>query len=203
MVETNNSGLGIRGGATSPNTQTTIAVAAQTNSAYLTTAMLLGTQGCGYLGQRIQNRLRERSEIEQHHNYHHQQQQQHQHQHQHQQRINNNNQSITNGSNTSMATSLFTIDSILASNKTNPVSSTSMHNLSPSADGLIKIESPSNSPPLPHQAPNSSSSSPVRPTRVPAMLHPGLHLGHLAAAAASGFGSPSDFLGIYLCVRTF
>lgn len=32
--------------------------------------------------------------------------------------------------------------------------------------------------------------------RVPAMLHPGLHLGHLAAAAASGFGASSaDFLG--------
>lgn len=32
--------------------------------------------------------------------------------------------------------------------------------------------------------------------RVPTMLHPGLHLGHLAAAAASGFGASSaDFLG--------
>ncbi|KAJ6649789.1 Homeobox protein goosecoid, partial [Pseudolycoriella hygida] len=35
------------------------------------------------------------------------------------------------------------------------------------------------------------------PTRVPALLHPGLHLGHLAAAAASSFGSPSDFLVAY------
>lgn len=154
MVETNNSGLGICEGS-SPNTN----ISTHTNPAYLTTAMLLGTQGCGYLGQRIQNHLRERSEIGQ-------QQQQHQQQ---------------RHTASSTPTSLFTIDSILASAKP-----ASLHN----DEATVKLESPSCSPP-------SSQSSPVRPTRVPAMLHPGLHLGHLAAAAASGFGTPSDFLGEY------
>lgn len=72
--------------------------------------------------------------------------------------------------------SLFTIDSILA-----PKSSSSGSN--PSSP-----QSPSN---------NTHSPTPFRPTtRVPGLLHhPGLHLGHLAAAAAQGFGATSDFLG--------
>lgn len=56
----------------------------------------------------------------------------------------------------------------------------------------------SESPTSPSSNSSSAASSPLRPQRVPAMLqHPGLHLGHLAAAAASGFAaaSPSDFLG--------
>lgn len=67
--------------------------------------------------------------------------------------------------------SLFTIDSILAPKSTSNPSSP--------------------------QSPSSTHSpTPIRPTRVPGLLHhPGLHLGHLAAAAASGFGATSDFLG--------
>jgi homeobox protein goosecoid len=139
MVETNSSSLSIRSCSPTANS-------INQNPTYLTTAMLLGSQGC-YLGQRIQSHLRERDEIEQ-------------------------NQRNTN----TMSTSLFTIDSILAPNK-------------PSSDINSKSDSPSSSPPA------SCTTSPTRPTRVPAMLHPGLHLGHLAAAAASSFGSPSDFLG--------
>lgn len=148
MVETNTSRLNSR--CCSPNIVTQ-------NSNYLTTAMLLGSQGCGYLEQRLQNHLRERSEIEQ--------------QQQQQQR-----------SSGTTPTSLFTIDSILAPNK-------------PPVDSLIKTESPNSSPS------SSANNSPLRPTRVPAILHPGLHLGHIAAAAASGFGSPSDFLGIFVSNR--
>lgn len=72
-------------------------------------------------------------------------------------------------SNSGSAQTLFTIDSILAPRPAN-----------------FKSEAPSpcNSP-MPQ--------SPLQPTRVPAMLHPGLHLGHLAAAAATTFG-PSDIL---------
>lgn len=71
--------------------------------------------------------------------------------------------------------SLFTIDSILA----------------PKPVMMRNGDSPSSSPPT------SANASPIRPTRLPgAMLHhPGIHLGHLAAAAASGFGNTSDFLG--------
>lgn len=71
---------------------------------------------------------------------------------------------------------LFTIDSILAPKPT------MMHR---------NGDSPNSSPP------NSANASPIRPSRLPgAMLHhPGIHLGHLAAAAASGFGNTSDFLG--------
>lgn len=113
--------------------------------------MLLGSQGCGYLEQRLQNHLRERSELEQQHQR-------------------------TTGQ---TPTSLFTIDSILA--QPSKSIDTTM---------LLKTDnSPSSSPPA------NTNASPVRPTRVPAMLHPGLHLGHLAAAAASGFGNPSEFLG--------
>lgn len=159
------------------------------NQSYLTTAMLLGTQNCNYLGQRLQNHLRERyiDNGDQTQSTDQQSQQQEQRQLQNQ----NNRQmrpsveqeskikSNNNNNCSSTPTSLFTIDSILASK--------------PGAD--IKMEyksdsqSPSNSPPL------STTPSPIRPTRVPAILHPGLHLGHLAAAAASGFGAPSDFLG--------
>lgn len=146
MVETNSTSLIIR--SCSPTTNSI-----NSNPTYLTTAMLLGSQGCNYLGQRIQNHLRERDEMEQ-------------------------NQRNTN----TMSTSLFTIDSILAPNK-------------PSSDLNIKSESPSSSPPA------SCTTSPTRPTRVPAMLHPGLHLGHLAAAAASSFGSPSDFLGNFFLLK--
>lgn len=70
--------------------------------------------------------------------------------------------------------SLFTIDSILA--------------------GPKSISNP-NSPP----SPTTHSPTPIRPARVPGLLHhPGLHLGHLAAAAASGFGATSDFLGEFV-----
>lgn len=67
--------------------------------------------------------------------------------------------------------SLFTIDSILAPKSTSNPSSP---------------QSPS--------ATSTNSPTPIRPSRVPALLHPGLHLGHLAAAA-SGFGATTDFLG--------
>lgn len=74
-------------------------------------------------------------------------------------------------SNSGSSQTLFTIDSILAPRPVN-----------------FKSEAPSpcNSP-MPQ--------SPVHPTRVPAMLHPGLHLSHLAAAAATTFG-PSDILSM-------
>lgn len=83
---------------------------------------------------------------------------------------------------TQAPTSLFTIDSILA-----PTTKGHQH-------GQISInnnrnsESPGSSPPA------SANTSPMRP-RIPMLHHPGLHLGHLAAAAASGFGSTSEFLG--------
>lgn len=76
--------------------------------------------------------------------------------------------------------STFTIDSILAPK---PIDTKMDYNIK--GDSC----SPSNSPSL------SSTSSPIRPARVPAMLHPGLQLSHLAAAAATGFGTPSDFFG--------
>ncbi|XP_017842422.1 homeobox protein goosecoid [Drosophila busckii] len=176
------------------------------NAAYhLTTAMLLNSQQCGYLGQRLQ------SVLQQH------QQQQHQHQ---QQQPQSQTPSSDDGSQSgatildeerprvsapssvasAAAASLFTIDSILGSrsavpNGNNSSSNSSQHN-SNLALGKRSTESPA--------SPNSNSSSsaaasPIRPQRVPAMLqHPGLHLGHLAAAAASGFAaSPSDFLVAY------
>lgn len=73
-------------------------------------------------------------------------------------------------SNSGSSQTLFTIDSILAPRSVNFKSEGS---------------SPCTSP-LPQ--------SPMQPTRVPAMLHPGIHLSHLAAAAATTFGSPSDIL---------
>lgn len=73
-------------------------------------------------------------------------------------------------SNSASSQTLFTIDSILAPRPVN-----------------FKTEalSPCTSP-VPQSA--------MQPTRVPAMLHPGIHLSHLAAAAATTFGSPSDIL---------
>lgn len=183
------------------------------------------TTGNAYLGQRIQSHLRERSATDgeltpphllmpnQPHHLHqnHLHQQQHNFQ-QHQQqpkplpqplqhtlnnlhRVHANHQTVAQSTATTPITSLFTIDSILAS-RSSPTTSTksSSSHQSGSANKYIKLESPSNSPP----PVSSSGSSPVRPTRVPAMLHPGLHhLSHLAAAAASGFGAASsDFLGM-------
>lgn len=206
MVETNTSGLGIRVGSPastnspshvispppSPQHRTTQQQQYQQNaSAYLTT-MLLNSQNCGYLGQRLQTHLRNAADLDHHmpsstsigaqqisinHNNH-------QNLRLGNININNNHNTSTPSSNpmTTANTSLFTIDSILASSGSPTSASSSKY---------IKLESPSTSPtPL-----SSSGSSPVRPTRVPAMLHPGLHLGHLAAAAAGGFGTPSDFLG--------
>ncbi|CAD7080079.1 unnamed protein product [Hermetia illucens] len=130
---------------------------------YLTTAMLLNSQSCGYLGQRLQHAF---------------QQQQHQ-LHQHQQQLDEarSETELQPRSTTSATTptSLFTIDSILA----------------PKPNQARRSESPVSPS-------GSATTSPVRPQRVPAMLHhPGLHLGHLAAAAASGFAAPSDFLVAY------
>lgn len=160
------------------------------NQNYLTTAMLLGTQNCDYLGQRLQNHLRERDgngdnsdQLTATLSSAHQQQPTNKHQmpQQQTQQKQHPDQRLRSISSNSMSTSLFTIDSILASK---PMDIKSEYTKSDS-------RSASNSPPL------SSTSSPLRPTRVPALLHPGLHLSHLAAAAATGFGSPSDFLGSY------
>lgn len=93
---------------------------------------------------------------------------------------------ICNG--VSMSSSTFTIDSILA---TKPVDIKLEYN------SRSDSRSPSNSPSL------STTLSPIRPTRVPAILHPGLHLTHLAAAAATGFSTPSDFLGKCLFYNYF
>lgn len=79
------------------------------------------------------------------------------------------------------AASSFTIDSILAPKP--------MIDMKMDYNCKTDSRSPSNSPSL------SATSSPMRPARVPAMLHPGLQLSHLAAAAATGFGAPSDFFG--------
>lgn len=201
MVETNSNQMTIRSAPLTKNL--TIP-----NQAYLTTAMLLGTQNCNYLGQRLNN-LREhiadndlvlnasvqpinhtREQINQQHG---QIQSSPSTLHRHQMDKDNEKtirddvkmRDCSTGSMTT-STSTFTIDSILAS-KPNDVKFE--YNLK------SESRSPSNSPSL------SSTSSPVRPTRVPAMLHPGLHLSHLAAAAATGFGTPSDFLGkLNICV---
>ncbi|XP_055839288.1 homeobox protein goosecoid [Episyrphus balteatus] len=159
---------------------------------YLTTAMLLNSQNCGYLGQRLQSvfqnhqqqQQQQREQLQQQQQQHQQQQQQQQHnqndcQPTSEDHIHHHHRSVTSG--TSSAASLFTIDSILGSRN---------------GVNFKRAESPA--------SPSSNSSaatSPIRPQRVPAMLqHPGLHLGHLAAAAASGFAaaaSPSDFLVAY------
>ncbi|XP_052837989.1 homeobox protein goosecoid [Drosophila gunungcola] len=177
---------------------------------HLTTAMLLNSQQCGYLGQRLQSVL---------------QQQQHAHQ-----QSQSQTPSSDDGSQSGVtileedrrvgaaAASLFTIDSILGSrqqqqqqqqaggsaaagNQGNHIGSNGSQNgLTSNGISLGLKRSGAESPASPNS--NSSSSaaaSPIRPQRVPAMLqHPGLHLGHLAAAAASGFAaSPSDFLVAY------
>ncbi|XP_055681711.1 homeobox protein goosecoid [Lutzomyia longipalpis] len=148
MVETTSSGIRSCG---SPNTAPVGDSASPTS--YLTTAMLLGGQGCGYLGQRLQ--FKPQSDRTDSH-----------------QTIVQNHTTVNSRVSGSANTSLFTIDSILAPKPQH---------------------SPSSSPPA-----TSIGNSPLRPTRVPAMLHPsGLHLGHLAAAAASGFGATSDFLVAY------
>ncbi|XP_017046110.1 homeobox protein goosecoid [Drosophila ficusphila] len=170
---------------------------------HLTTAMLLNSQQCGYLGQRLQSVL----------------QQQHAHQ-----QSQSQTPSSDDGSQSGVtileedrrggaaAASLFTIDSILGSRQQAGGSAGSQgshiissngavpNGLTSNGIGLGLKRSGAESPASPNS--NSSSSaaaSPIRPQRVPAMLqHPGLHLGHLAAAAASGFAaSPSDFLVAY------
>ncbi|KAH8279608.1 hypothetical protein KR018_007541 [Drosophila ironensis] len=175
---------------------------------HLTTAMLLNSQQCGYLGQRLQSVL----------------QQQHAHQHSQSQSqtpsSDDGSQSgVTileeerrGGAASAAAASLFTIDSILGSRQAGSSAGQSNHNgngighgqqngLVANGMGSLGLKrSGAESPASPNS--NSSSSaaaSPIRPQRVPAMLqHPGLHLGHLAAAAASGFAaSPSDFLVAY------
>lgn len=153
MVETTNNLNRISGGGKRMTTSSPTTINfSHHHSNYLTTAMLLGTQGCGYLDQRL-------SALDTEHS--------------------SNNHNQRTGSNPS---SLFTIDSILAPKP---------NNLTNVNIGMrIKSESPGNN------SPTSPSTSPIRPTRVPAMLqHPGLHLSHLAAAAASSFGTTSDFLG--------
>lgn len=113
------------------------------------------------------------------------------------------------------AASLFTIDSILGSRSVSNAVSVKVHGQSTNSSaagssvagegGVIgatgncqqkRAESPAS------LSSNSSSTatSPLRPQRtIPStavLQHPGLHLGHLAAAAATGFAaSPSDFLG--------
>lgn len=124
---------------------------------YLSTAMLLSTQNCAYFGQRLSNLNLDRRTEKQSENSHqlfHQQKQ-------------------------SVPTSLFTIDSILASK--------------PSSQSGSPSSSPTHESQKSGSTNNSNQPSPIRPTRVSTMLHPGLHLSHLAAAA--NFGAPSDFLG--------
>lgn len=188
MVETNTNQMTVRSTPLTKNL--TIP-----NQAYLTTAMLLGTQNCNYLGQRLNN-LRDHitdndlvlnASVQPISSQ--QTAQMHSNaviSHRTQSERDNDKEmgrkedaKIRDCNSGSMSTS-FTIDSILASK---PVDIKFEYN--PKSES----RSPSNSPSL------SSTSSPVRPTRVPAMLHPGLHLSHLAAAAATGFGTPSDFLG--------
>lgn len=130
---------------------------ASPSPSYLSTAMLLSTQNCAYFGQRLSNLNLDRRADKQSENSHqlfHQQKQ--------------------------SPTSVFTIDSILASSK-------------PSSQSGSPSSSPTHESQKPGSNINSNQSSPIRPTRVSTMLHPGLHLTHLAAAA--NFGAPSDFLG--------
>ncbi|XP_073827225.1 goosecoid homeobox [Musca autumnalis] len=178
------------------------------NAAYLTTAMLLNSQQCGYLGQRLQSVF--------------QQQQHHISQSQtpssddgsqsgntvildddHPQRLTRDNATAA-AVQTAAAASIFSIDSILGSRSINPQSATNPTNnnnlnLNHNNNNHI-IKRSTESPTSPSSNSSSAASSPLRPQRVPAMLqHPGLHLGHLAAAAATGFAaaSPSDFLVAY------
>ena len=128
---------------------------------YLSTAMLLSTQNCAYFGQRLSNLHHERRVDKQSENT----LTSHQLFQQQQKQLG------------TVPTSLFTIDSILAS-KTSQSGS-------PSSSPTQDLHKPGSN----H---NSNQASP-RSTRVSTMLHPGLHLSHLAAAA--NFGAPSDFLG--------
>jgi hypothetical protein len=142
---------------------------------YLNTTMLLNSQNYSYFGQRLSNLHSDlHRNLEQNGDSTHQLLQQHK-------QLN------------STPTSLFTIDSILNS-KTSSRQSDSPPS-SPIRDSPKSNISCSNS---------NNLTSPIRPTRVPTMLHhPGLHLSHLAAAAASGFGTPSDFLGEFLMSCVF
>lgn len=190
MVETNSNQMTIRSTPLTKNLSIP-------NQAYLTTAMLLGTQNCNYLGQRLNN-LREHiadndlvlnASVQPITQQHHTAQMptnassnlNRTHLDKDNDKISKDDIKMRDCSSGSMPTSTFTIDSILASSK--PADIKFEYN------SKSDSRSPSNSPSL------STTSSPVRPTRVPAMLHPGLHLSHLAAAAATGFGTPSDFLG--------
>ncbi|KAM7354322.1 goosecoid homeobox isoform 2-T2 [Cochliomyia hominivorax] len=169
------------------------------NAAYLTTAMLLNSQQCGYLGQRLQSVFQ-------------QQQQQQLTQSQtpssddgsqsgatiiDEDRITLRDTAVGSATATAAAAaSIFSIDSILGSRSVNHNNN---NNLSNNNNNNIINNKRSESPTSPSSNSSSAASSPLRPQRVPAMLqHPGLHLGHLAAAAASGFAaSPSDFLVAY------
>lgn len=78
----------------------------------------------------------------------------------------------------------FTIDNILATNKSK------------------YSESPSSSPNYnKYFKSNDEQFSPTTPLRVPAAIlhHSGLHLSQIAAAAASGFNSPSELFGKSQC----
>lgn len=186
MVETNSNQMTIRSAPLTKNLSIP-------NQAYLTTAMLLGTQNCNYLGQRLNN-LREHiadndlvlnASVQPITQQHGQIQSSpsslnRTHSDKDNEKTIRDDVKMRDCSTASMPTSTFTIDSILASK---PADIKFEYN------SKSDSRSPSNSPSL------STTSSPVRPTRVPAMLHPGLHLSHLAAAAATGFGTPSDFLG--------
>ncbi|XP_018793709.1 PREDICTED: homeobox protein goosecoid [Bactrocera latifrons] len=179
------------------------------NAAYLTTAMLLNSQQCGYLGQRLQSVLQQQ-----------QQNQLQQHQHQQHQQSQSQTPSSDDGSQSgatiideerphrpaagtaaAAAASLFTIDSILGGSRSTVNSNIINNSNNKTANSHIVVGGTkrSDSPASPSSNSSSAATSPIRPQRVPAMLqHPGLHLGHLAAAAASGFAaSPSDFLVAY------
>lgn len=183
MVETSSHQMTIRSSPLSKNRSVP-------NQSYLTTAMLLGTQNCNYLGQRLTNLREHMSDNDLILNASVQPiSQQHVAMPQHpsmrpkmdiDEKPMQRKEEAKIRDSGSMPTSTFTIDSILASK---PVDIKFDYSLKSDS------RSPSNSPSL------SATSSPVRPTRVPALLHPGLHLSHLAAAAATGFGTPSDFLG--------
>ncbi|XP_037958793.1 homeobox protein goosecoid [Teleopsis dalmanni] len=205
ILSTNNGGsnLSRQNIRSSPVHQNTVQNTARANAAYLTTAMLFNSQQCGYLGQRLQ------SAVFQH------QQQQHQQQQLSQTPSDDGSQSgatiidderpmrTTVGTATTAAAaaaSLFTIDSILGSRSAAAVNSNNNNNNNNSINNnsIMHIKR-SESPASPSSNSSSAATSPIRPQRVPAMLqHPGLHLGHLAAAAATGFAaSPSDFLVAY------
>lgn len=82
--------------------------------------------------------------------------------------------------------SSFTIDNILATNKSR------------------FSESPSSSPTYNKYFKTINEQySPTTPLRVPAAIlhHPGLHLSQIAAAAVSGFNSPSELFGKSQCIQ--